>query len=353
MSSSRFTALLFALVAALAVLTLSTSAQETCSATSKCGEAAPCCSSYGYCGSSTTHCLGSCDPTSSFSPSSCKPMPKCKPQTISFENNAKPWVAAASYRGDPDQAPFTLDEGVVEPSKSGTKMILTKKGAAQRGTLLSTTRYWYYGQASAVMKHGSWAGVVNTFIGMSATKDEIDFEYTTSSDQDVETNYYWTGQAEGYTHGYSVPSSVLNSVSKPSRFSVKDWHTYTIDWSPNRLRWIIDGTVVRTLYRKNTLHSKDGLYHYPSSPMRLQLSIWGAGDGTFPKGTVEWAGGLIDWSKATNGRFVNMVKSVTISCNDPDDVKNDRPNYAFSAKKVNPLNGQPKVLATSRSSIMS
>ncbi|SPO20906.1 related to UTR2 - cell wall protein [Ustilago trichophora] len=352
MISSRFTTLFLALIAALTVFTLSTSAQQ-CSATKKCGEAAPCCSSYGYCGSSADHCLGTCDPTSSFKPSSCKPMPKCKPQTISFDNNAKPYIPASTYRGDPNQAPFTLDQGTVEPSKSGAKMLLTKDGVAKQGTLLSSTRYWYYGQASAVMKHGSWAGVVNTFIGMSGSKDEIDWEFTTADDQDVETNWYWFGQPEGYTHGFTVPGSTLNNISKPARFSAKDWHTYTLDWSPNRLRWLIDGTVVRTLYRKNTLNAKDGLYRYPSSPMRLQLSIWGAGDGTFQQGTVDWAGGLIDWGKAPNGRFVNMVKSVTISCNDPEDVRDDRPNYVFSAKDKNPLNGQPKVLATWKSSIVS
>ncbi|CCF54057.1 hypothetical protein NDA11_004819 [Ustilago hordei] len=351
-ATTRFTSLLFALVAALAVLTISASA-KSCSASNKCGADAPCCSTYGFCGASTAHCLGACDPSSSFQPSSCKPMPKCKPQTIFFANNAKPWVTSSSYRGDPNQAPFTLDEGVLEPSKSGAKMILTKNGAAKKGTLLSTTRYWYYGQASAVMKHGSWDGVVNTFIGMSSTKDEIDWEFTTSDSQDVQTNWYWSGQPEGYTHGFSVPGSTLDNISKPVRFDANDWHTYTINWSPNRLQWIIDGTLVRTLYRKNTLNSKDGLYHYPSSPMRLQLSIWGAGDGTFQKGTVDWSGGLIDWSKAPNGRFVNMIKSVTISCNDPDDVKDNRPNYAFSAKQINTLNGQPKVLATSRSSIIS
>lgn len=184
------------------------------------------------------------------------------------------------------------------------------------------------------------------------TKDEIDWEFTTGSDQDVQTNWYWFGEPEGYTHGFTVPDGTLNDISR-HRFSVRDWHTYTIDWSPNRLRWSIDGTVVRTLYRKNTYNSHDKLYHYPSSPMRLQLSIWGAGDGTFQQGTVDWAGGLIDWSQAHNARFVNMVKSVTISCNDPEDVKNNRPNYAFSAKQTNPQNGQPKVLATSRSSIIS
>lgn len=350
MVSKRITSLVLVSLAALAALTAHADAQQ-CSATSKCGAAAPCCSSYGYCGTSIDHCLGTCDPTASFQPSSCKPMPKCKPQTILFTNNAKPWVPASAYRGDPNQAPFTLDQGTIETAKTGSKLLLTKDGTAKKGTLLSTTRYWYYGQASAVMKHSSWAGVVNTFIGMSGTKDEIDWEFTTSSDQDIQSNWFWTGQPEGYTHGYTVPGSVLNTISKP-RFSANDWHTYTIDWSPNRLRWLIDGTVVRTLYRKNTLNAKDGLYHYPSSPMRLQLSIWGAGDGTFQQGTVDWAGGLIDWNKAPNGRFINMVKQVTITCNDPEDVRDSRPNYAFSVKQVNAQNGQPKVLSTSRSSIL-
>ncbi|SPO42885.1 related to UTR2 - cell wall protein [Moesziomyces antarcticus] len=367
MPSKRITSLVLVSLAALAALTAHADAQQ-CSATSKCGSAAPCCSSYGYCGTSIDHCLGTCDPTASFQPSSCKPMPKCKPQTISFTNNAKPWVPASAYRGDPNQAPFTLDQGTIETAKTGSKLLLTKDGTAKKGTLLSTTRYWYYGQASAVMKHSSWAGVVNTFIGMSGTKDEIDWEWVPdqtpdqtsnqTSDQTskgksaVQSNWYWFGQPEGYTHGYTVPYSVLDPISKPNSFSTTDWHTYTIDWSPNRLRWLIDGTVVRTLYRKNTLNAKDGLYHYPSSPMRLQLSIWGAGDGTFQQGTVDWAGGLIDWNKAPNGRFINMVKEVTITCNDPDDVRDSRPNYAFSAKQVNAQNGQPKVLSTSRSSIL-
>ncbi|SNX81643.1 related to UTR2 - cell wall protein [Melanopsichium pennsylvanicum] len=351
MVSQRFTTLLLSLVASLTILTINVSAQGQCSSTSKCAQASPCCSSYGFCGSTSDFCLGTCDPTSSYKPSSCKPMPKCKPITVNFDNNNKPYIPFSSYRGDPNQAPFTLDQGSVESVKSGTKMLLTKDGVAKQGTLLSSTRYWYYGQASAVMKHSSWAGVVNTFIGMSQTKDEIDWEFV-KSDQDVETNYYWTGDPEGYTHGFTVPNSTLNSISQP-RFSANDWHTYTIDWSPNRLRWLIDGTIVRTLYRKNTFNKNDGLYHYPSSPMRLQLSIWGAGDGTFPQGTVDWAGGLIDWSKAPNGRFVNMVKTVTITCQDPADVQDERPNYAFSVKQTNNLNGQPQVLTTSRSSIIS
>lgn len=344
--------LLFVLV----VLALSSIVSAaTCSAKSKCPASAPCCSEYGYCGAEGAHCLGGCDPLASFSKGSCQPMPKCKPMSVDFTNSAKPYVSAASYKGDPNQAPFTLDEGVVTPTKAGLKMLLTKKGDAAKGTMLSSTRYMYYGTASAVMKHGSWAGVVNTFIGMSSTRDEIDWEFTTASLQDVETNYYWFGQAEGWTHGFVVPNKTLDALSNtaPKPFKVSDWHTYTIDWNADRLKWLVDGTVVRTLNRTKTYHKKDGLYHYPSSPVRLQLSIWGGGDGTYGNGTVEWTGGLIDWSETTNGAFVNMVKSFEVTCNDPAEVQNSNPNYAFSTSKTNKLNGQPAVVTTSKSSIMS
>ncbi|PWZ02694.1 concanavalin A-like lectin/glucanase [Testicularia cyperi] len=345
---ARLTWLLLALVLA----SVSVVRAATCSSSSQCPSSAPCCSEYGYCGSSALHCTGGCDPLGSFKHSSCSPMPKCQPMTVSFVNSAKPYVSVDNYKGDPTQAPFTLDVGTVVPSKTGLKMLLTKTGDAKKGTKLSTTRYMYYGTASAVMKHGSWAGVVHTFIGMSNTRDEIDWEFTTDSPQDVQTNWYWFGQAEGWTHGYIVPSSKLDAIS--AGFKVSDWHTYTVDWNASRLKWLIDGVVVRTLYRKNTLNKKDGLYHYPSSPVRLQLSIWGAGDGTYANGTVEWAGGLIDWNQAnSNGQFINTVKSFSITCNDPADVQDSKPNYMFSAKSTNSQNGQPKVLSTTKSSIVS
>ena len=46
-----------------------------CSPSKLCPKAAPCCSSAGYCGSGAEHCLAGCNPTSSFSPLSCKALP--------------------------------------------------------------------------------------------------------------------------------------------------------------------------------------------------------------------------------------------------------------------------------------
>lgn len=43
------------------------------------------------------------------------------------------------------------------------------------------------------------------------------------------------------------------------------------------------------------MNSATGIYNYPSSPSRIQLSIWPGGLPSAPQGTIDWAGGLIDW----------------------------------------------------------
>ncbi|RYZ85667.1 MAG: glycosyl hydrolase family protein, partial [Moraxellaceae bacterium] len=57
-----------------------------------------------------------------------------------------------------------------------------------------------------------------------------------------------------------------------------DWHTYTIEWSPGRVKFILDNTVV--------LNSTNWV---PSGPMRWQLQ-------TETKGNGSSSGNLmVDW----------------------------------------------------------
>ncbi|PWN51480.1 concanavalin A-like lectin/glucanase [Violaceomyces palustris] len=328
-------------------LVLAASSDGSCSASNQCPSSAPCCSEFGYCGTGSQSCLGGCNPDASFKPSSCKALPRCTNQYIDFTGKKTPYIPIASYKGDPEQAPMTLDQGVARPTTGGVRLALTRTGQAQQGTRLSTTRFWYYGRATAVMKHDSHAGVVHTFISMSNTRDEIDWEFTTANGKDAETNYYWYGQPEGYTHGYTIPES---SLPGGSNFDVSAWHSYTIDWSPNRLKWEIDGVVVRTIKKSSTLGS-DGFYHYPATPARLQLSIWGAGTDDYPEGTRSWSGGYIDWSKVdSKGSFTNMIKSLEITCADPSTLGAGHA-YSFSSK-IDPTTGEKKVISTQRSTTL-
>lgn len=57
--------------------------------------------------------------------------------------------------------------------------------------------------------------------------------------------------------------------------------------------------------------------HYPMTPSRIQISIWPGGIASSAPGTIEWAGGMIDWSDpdyVSNGYFWNTVQSVKVTC---------------------------------------
>lgn len=126
----------------------------------------------------------------------------------------------------------------------------------------------YYGRTTVNMRHANHKGIVASFIVVSPTKDEIDWEMTTADKKNAQTNWYfhWSGDtAPLYDYGENAP------VSKD--FTTADWHAYTIDWSPTEMVFEIDGKPVRTVKRSST-KNKQGAYDYPATPSRIQVSIW-------------------------------------------------------------------------------
>lgn len=96
-------------------------------------------------------------------------------------------------------------------------------------------------------------------------------------------------------------------------------HTYTIDWQPEYITWAIDGDVIRTLNKNDTFNTTDNKYHFPQTPARAQLSLWPAGLSSNGQGTIEWAGGLINWDSPymQSGYYYAVVKEVSIECYSP------------------------------------
>lgn len=95
-------------------------------------------------------------------------------------------------------------------------------------------------------------------------------------------------------------------------------HEYCLDWKQDSLTWLIDGKTQRTLERKSTWNATSGRFDYPQTPARIMLSLWPAGLPTNEKGTIEWAGGEIDWNSPymQNGYYYARFSDVSVECYD-------------------------------------
>ncbi|MCJ1248860.1 hypothetical protein MMC30_006081 [Trapelia coarctata] len=177
------------------------------------------------------------------------------------------------------------------------------------GTLLASTSYMWYGKVAATLKTSRTAGVVTAFILLSDVKDEIDFEFVGTDLGTAQSNYYFQG---------------ITNYNNEVNISVSDtfgtYHTYEIDWTPESITWSVDGVAHRTKKRSDTWNATSNQFHFPQTPARIQLSLWPAGLSSNGKGTVDWAGGLVDWNSPdikNAGYFYAMVNEVNVQCYDP------------------------------------
>ena len=89
---------------------------------------------------------------------------------------------------------------------------------------------------------------------------------------------------------------------------------------------------MRTLTRAETTDNSTGIVRYPSTPSRIELSLWPAGISSEPEGTVEWAGGMINWQDpdyVSAGHFYALIQSINITCADPTTEPSDATSYVY------------------------
>ncbi|KAF9562738.1 hypothetical protein BGW38_008968, partial [Lunasporangiospora selenospora] len=94
---------------------------------------------------------------------------------------------------------------------------------------------------------------------------------------------------------------------------------YTIEWTPDYIKWSVDGRVLRTLTGKDmeslncTKAFKEqpllSASYIPSEPMLLQFSIW---DGGYDEATRVWAGGRTDYGPDNTKEYSMTVDWIKI-----------------------------------------
>lgn len=189
------------------------------------------------------------------------------------------------------------------------------------GTVIASSTYMWYGNVKAKFKTSRGAGVVTAFILFTDVQDEIDYEYVGVDLETAQTNYYFQGITN---YGNSANISLSNTFTT--------FHEYEIDWTPDEITWKVDGQVGRVKKRSETWNATDNQWHYPQTPARVQLSLWPGGLETNAKGTVDWAGGKIDWNSQDiqrQGYYYAIVESVEIKCYDADKAPGTNKNKAY------------------------
>lgn len=175
---------------------------------------------------------------------------------------------------------------------SGVSFTVAAQGDAPQ---LMSAFHIMFGRVSVTMKAAPGQGIVSSVVLQSATLDEIDFEWLGTDDAQVQTNYFGKGIVTTYNRGQF----------NPAKNNQAEFHTYTIDWTKDRILWAVDNVEVRTLTVDTAEEDQ-----YPQTPMQIKFGAWAGGDPRNPPGTIEWAGGKTNYA---DGPYTMVVKSISIS----------------------------------------
>lgn len=225
---------------------------------------------------------------------SCNPMTaSCSPdEALDSYNVFTDFTKGASNQG------WTLAEGTsLTYGTNGAQFKIASDGQAPT---ISTDFHIFFGRIDVVMQAAPGQGIVSSIVLESADLDEIDWEIIGSDTTHAQSDYFGKGNTTAWDR------AVYQNVNSPQT----GFHTYSVDWSAERIIWLIDEVPVRTLNYADA----NGGATFPQTPMVVKLGNWAAGCSGCPQGTATWAGGYTDFSDAP---FNMYVKSVNITNANP------------------------------------
>ncbi|KAK3196628.1 transglycosylase [Lecanicillium sp. MT-2017a] len=173
----------------------------------------------------------------------------------------------------------------------GAVFTIAKKGNAPT---TETTKYLFFGKVEVELKISPGAGAITSVVLESDDLEEIDWEWLGSKPNEVQTNYFPRGGDNGvYNRGGKHAVSSADTT----------FHTYTVDWTPDSINWLVDGKSVREL------KASDAGDMFPQTPMRVKLGTWyPSKEGGSQQGSIEWAGGPLDLSKGPYNAYYKSLK---------------------------------------------
>ncbi|KAJ1917087.1 transglycosylase [Tieghemiomyces parasiticus] len=164
------------------------------------------------------------------------------------------------------------------------------------------------GKVTGSIKAGDKSGLVTAFIMMGWDpnhKDELDIEWVGKTLDQVQTMVFVNGTRDS-PNSYEVDDTIPSGVNTA-------FHTYSIDFTKERVIWAVDGKVFRTI-------TNDHKQPFPQYADHLQFGVWDGSD------TGGWAGKMtwdqyskvyayMDWVQIET--YCGSETSSAISSSDP------------------------------------
>ncbi|KAI8094674.1 concanavalin A-like lectin/glucanase domain-containing protein [Thamnidium elegans] len=234
-----------------------------------------------------------------------KKLNKCTSGTTLFKDGLGDWTeesgATSSWKIIDSGLQLVLDapKEIIQKTNASDFNNPYNEYSAPHSPNFVASQLLQYGKVTYTLKTSGTPGAVTAAILIvPGGGDEIDFEMLGGDRKKVQTNYFYGGEIV-----YGINGGNTDSVDTADGF-----HSYTIDWSPERIRWLVDGKVIRTTKKSETCKNK--VCKYPTHPTSVQIGLW---DSSNPSSTAEWAKGPINWKK--DQKVTAIIKSVSIECN--------------------------------------
>lgn len=185
--------------------------------------------------------------------------------------------------------------GSLKYGANGAEFIVAKAGDAPT---IQSEGFLHFGYVEVKMTAAKGQGIISSIVLQSQDLDEVDWEWIGGQEGKVQMNYFGKGNTTTFDRMIEAPVATTQTET----------HTYALNWTAEALTWIIDGQSVRTLKYADANGGKT----FPQTPCNVRLGNWPAGDSK-DKGTVEWAGGKVDYAQAPFTMTVESVKVINYS----------------------------------------
>lgn len=163
----------------------------------------------------------------------------------------------------------SFDQGGVVFGEEGASLSLRASSGGVRpfrSGAFASVRPFGHGRFEAEIRAAPGAGLVTGFfLHRDSPRQEIDVELMGGDPRSMLVNVYFNPGDDGAAIEYGYRGS-------PCRVDLgfdatSDFHLYSIDWSPRRIRWSVDG---RTIHERSSWDPTP----IPHLPMRLYANLW-------------------------------------------------------------------------------